>query len=96
MEEFRPLLCDRLAITLLNRKQVTADDFRLREGGAVEFTDAGRKKVIGAYQTRKQDAVVHPNLGQECRYGQLTLVQARILARHIRGDLPQYLPCVLR
>lgn len=96
MEEFRPLLCDRLAITLLNRRQVTPDDFQVREGGAVEFTPAGRKKVIGAYQTRKQDAVVHPLLNQEFRYGQLMLVQARVLARHVRGDLPQYLPCVIR
>ncbi len=96
MEEFRPLLCDRLAITLLNRRQLAADDFKEREGGAVEFTEAGRKKLVSAYQTRKQDTVVHPLLGQEFRYGQLPLVQARVLARHIRGDLPQYLPCVLR
>ena len=96
MEEFRPLLCDRLAITLLNRKQVAVEDFNVREGGAVEFTEAGRKKVISAYQTRKQDTVAHPSLGQECRYGQLMLIQARILARHIRGDLPHYIPCVLR
>jgi CRISPR-associated protein Cas1 len=96
MEEFRPLLCDRLAITLLNRRQLAPDDFNVREGGAVEFTTGGRKKVISAYQERKQDTVVHPLLGQEFRYGQLPLVQARVLARHIRGDLPQYLPCVLR
>ena len=96
MEEFRPLLCDRLAITLLNRRQLCVDDFQVREGGAVEFTPAGRKKAISAYQARKQDALTHPLLEQECRYGQLMLVQARILARHLRGDLPQYLPCVLR
>jgi CRISPR-associated protein Cas1 len=96
MEEFRPVLCDRLAITLINRKQIAPDDFKVREGGAVEFRDAGRKKVITAYQTRKQDVVTHPLLNQECRYGQLMLVQARILARHLRGDIPLYLPCVLR
>jgi CRISPR-associated protein Cas1 len=65
MEEFRPLLCDRLAITLINRKQIAADDFTAREGGAVEFTRAGLKKVIAAYQTRKQDTVMDPLLGQE-------------------------------
>lgn len=96
MEEFRPILCDRLAITLINRKQIAAEDFTVREGGAVEFTRPGLKKVIAAYQTRKQDTVIHPLLGQEYRYGQLMLVQARILARTIRGDLKEYLPCVLR
>ena len=96
MEEFRPLLADRLAITLINRRQITKDDFIMREGGAVEFTPAGRKAVITAYQTRKQDVVRHPLLDQECRIGHLMLTQARILARHLRGDIPQYLPCVLK
>lgn len=96
MEEFRPLLADRLAITLINRKQVNAQDFAEREGGAVEFTAAGRKAVIAAYQARKQDVVRHPVVEQEFRVGQLMLVQARILARHLRGDIEQYLPCLLR
>ena len=96
MEEFRPWLADRLAITLINRRQITPDDFIQREGGAVEFTKAGRKAVIAAYQTRKQDTVTHPLLDQEFRIGQLMLAQARILARHLRGDIPHYLPCVFR
>jgi CRISP-associated protein Cas1 len=96
MEEFRPLIADRLAITLINRRQIAPDDFNEREGGAVEFTIAGRKAVIAAYQARKQETVRHPLLDQEFRVGQLMLAQARILARHLRGDLPEYLPCVLR
>lgn len=96
MEEFRPMMCDRLAVTLINRRQITKDDFNTREGGAVEFTKDGMRKVISLYQTRKQDIVTHPLLNQEFRYGHLMLVQARVLARHLRGDLPAYLPCVLR
>jgi CRISPR-associated protein Cas1 len=96
MEEFRPLLAERLAVTLINRRQIDAADFTIREGGAVEFTNAGRKKVIAAYQTRKQDTVTHPALEQEFRYGQLMLVQSRILARVLREDIPEYLPCVLK
>jgi CRISPR-associated protein Cas1 len=96
MEEFRPWLADRLAITLINRRQITPDDFDEREGGAVEFTKGGRKAVITAYQTRKQDTLTHPLLEQEFRIGQLMLAQARILARHLRGDLPEYLPCVIK
>lgn len=96
MEEFRPLLADRLAITLVNRRQITAEDFVERDGGVVEFTPAGRKATITAWQTRKQEVVRHPLLNREFRIGQLMLAQARILARHLRGDLPEYLPCVLR
>lgn len=96
MEEFRPWLADRLAITLINRRQIGPDDFIVRDGGAVEFTKAGRKAVITAYQTRKQDIIRHPLLDQEFRIGQLMLVQSRILARHVRGDIAEYLPFVPR
>lgn len=96
MEEFRPVLADRLAFTLINRRQIDAKDFIRREGGAVEFTSEGRRKVITAYQTRKQDTLTHPLLQQEFRYGQLYLVQARILARYLRGDIPEYYPFILK
>ena len=94
MEEFRPWLADRLAITLINRQQIGPDDFKLREGGAVEFTDAGRKRVIKAYQERKQEALQHPLLDQQLRLGQMPFVQARLLARHLRGDVAEYIPLV--
>ena len=96
MEEFRTMVADRLAITLINRRQITPKDFVTREGGAVEFTPAGRKGVITAYQSRKMETVRHPVLDQDCRIGQLMLVQSRILARCIRGDVPEYVPFVLR
>ena len=92
MEEFRPWLADRLAVTLINRQQIQPDHFVLREGGAVEFTDTGRKLVIKAYQERKQESLNHPLLDQNLRIAQLPFVQARILARHLRADLPEYLP----
>lgn len=94
MEEFRPWLADRLAITLINRQQIGSEDFVERTGGVVEFTEAGRKHVIQAYQERKQDSLAHPLLEQSLRVAQMPFVQARILARHLRGDLPEYLPLV--
>lgn len=94
MEEFRPWLADRLAVTLINRQQITPDDFNVREGGAVEFTDAGRKRVITAWQQRKQEQISHPLLGKEFRIGQLPFVQARVLARALRNDIPEYVPFV--
>jgi CRISPR-associated protein Cas1 len=94
MEEFRPWLADRLAITLINRQQIGASHFVAREGGAVEFPESGRKLVIRAYQERKQETLAHPLLEQNIRIAQLPFVQARVLARHLRGDLPQYLPLV--
>lgn len=94
MEEFRPWLADRLAITLINRQQIGLGDFRVREGGAVEFVDAGRKRVIKAYQERKQETLNHPLLDQNLRIAQLPFIQARLLARHLRGDVADYVPLV--
>jgi len=94
MEEFRSWLGDRLAITLINRRQIGPEHFRDREGGAVEFSDVGRRLVISAYQERKKEAMLHPLLEQTLRIGQMPFVQARILARHLRGDLVEYLPLV--
>jgi CRISPR-associated protein Cas1 len=94
MEELRPWLADRLAITLINRQQLSPDHFDVRDGGAVEFTDTGRKRVITAYQERKIEVLRHPLLEQNMRVAQLPFVQARILARHLRGDLSDYVPLV--
>jgi CRISPR-associated protein Cas1 len=94
MEEFRPWLADRLALTLINRQQIGPGHFLELEGGAVEFTDAGRKAVITAYQERKKESMRHPLFDQNLRIGQIPFVQARILARHLRGDLADYIPHV--
>ena len=94
MEEFRPWLADRLAITLINRQQIGPEHFAMREGGAVEFTEAGRKLVIKAYQERKQETLMHGLLEQTLRVAQLPFIQARLLARALRGDLPAYLPFI--
>jgi len=94
MEEFRPWLADRLAITMINRRQIGPEHFREREGGAVEFTEAGRKLVITAYQQRKQENLNHSLLDCNLRVSQLPFVQARVLARHLRGDILDYVPLV--
>ena len=94
MEEFRPWLADRLAITLVNRQQVGPEDFVQREGGAVEFSEKGRKAVIKAYQERKQEKIHHPVLNQTLGIAQLYFVQARVLARTLRGDLAAYIPFI--
>jgi len=91
-EEFRAVLADRLALTLINRGQLDADDFETREGGAVSLGDRGRRLVVTAWQERKKEEVTHPLLDTKLPIGLLPLVQARLLARAIRGDMPGYLP----
>lgn len=95
MEEFRPL-ADRLALTLINRGQLTEKDFELRPGGAVYLAENGRKTVLSAYQQRKQEEVSHALLQQPTPFGLLPHIQARLLARVLRGDMEGYLPFLIR
>ena len=93
MEEFRPW-ADRLALTLINRSQLEADDFVLREGGGVSLQPDARKAVVVAYQERKRDEINHPLLAQAVPLGMLPLVQARLMARAVRDDATPYVPFV--
>jgi len=96
MEEFRSILADRLALTLVNRKQLNANDFEVRTGGAVQMDDAARKTLVLAYQERKQELVSHPLLDQKLTIGLLPQIQARLLARVVRGEAEAYLPYLER
>ena len=96
MEEFRPLLGDRTVLAMINRGQVTTDDFVVGDGRSVMLTPKGRKAVIAAYHQRSGQEVKHPLLGQSALLSQFPFIQARLLARHIRGELSVYPPCVLR
>lgn len=96
MEEFRPIIADRLALTLINRKQLQADHFVELPGGAVHLNDEGRKLVLQAYQQRKEDEVSHRMLDRKTPLGLVPYIQARLLARHLRGDLEEYPPYLWR
>jgi len=95
MEEFRPW-ADRLALTLINRGQLTERDFVLREGGGVSLQPDARKAVVVAYQERKKDEINHPLLAQPVALGLVPLVQARLMARAVRDDSAPYVPFVAK
>jgi CRISPR-associated protein Cas1 len=95
MEEFRSQ-ADRLALSLINRSQVDAGSFAEREGGAVTLEGDARKAVVTAYKERKQEALSHPLLSEPIALGIVPLVQARLLARAIRGDTEGYMPFLVR
>ncbi len=95
MEEFRPW-ADRLALTLINRGQIAAEDFALREGGGVSLEVDARKAVVVAYQERKKEEINHPLLAQTVPLGLVPLVQARLLARALRDEGAPYVPFVAK
>lgn len=94
MEELRAPLADRLALSLVNLKQVQGSGFRRSESGGIEMDDDTRKAVLVAYQKRKQEEITHPFLGEKTTVGLVPHLQALLLARHLRGDLDAYPPFV--
>jgi CRISPR-associated protein Cas1 len=96
MEELRPIMADRLALTLVNRRELGPADFDRHDGGSVYLNDAGRRTVVTAYQKRKDDEVPHRVLGGKTPLGLVPHLQARLLARHLRNDLPHYVPFLMR
>lgn len=90
LEELRPVLADRLVLSLINRLQVQRSGFKKAEAGGVTMDDDTRKTVLVAYQKRKQDEILHPFLQEKIALGLAPHAQALLLARFIRGDLDGY------
>lgn len=96
MEELRPILADRVALSLVNRRQLGSRDFTKALSGAVLLADDARKKVLTVYQERKRDELKHPFLEEKTTLGLVPFVQATLLARCLRGDLDGYPPFLWR
>ena len=92
MEELRPVLADRFVLSLINRRMLNKSHFIIEEDGAVLLNDEGRKKFITEWQAKKKETITHPFLKEKVEWGIVPLVQARLLASHIRGDLKTYPP----
>ncbi len=96
MEELRPVVADRVALSLVNRRQVGAADFDTAVSGAVSLSDEARKTVLSTYQERKRTELIHPFLKDKTTLGLTPFIQATLLARRLRGDLDGYPPFVWR
>lgn len=94
MEEFRAILADRVALSLINLNQVNSKGFTTTESGAVVMDDDTRKTVLQTWQKKKQETIQHPFLDEKIELGLLPHVQALLLARHLRGDLDAYPPYI--
>lgn len=95
IEEFRAPLCDRLTITLFNRKQLASKHFEA-QGEGIYLNEKGRREVLSAWRDRKQEEINHPFLNEKIPIGLIPYTQAMLFARMLRGDLDQYPPFIWR
>jgi CRISPR-associated endonuclease Cas1 len=92
MEPFRPLPADSVALTVINNGEVKPVDF-VYAGRACALGPAGRKKVIAAFERRLGQEITHPLFGYRLSYRRLLEVQARLLGRHLMGEIAE-LPAI--
>ncbi len=89
VEEARCIV-DRFVLTVINLKQINADDFEKQSSGAVLLTKDGRRKLLTLWQEKKRSDITHPYLKQKIKLGLLPFVQSNLLAKYIRGELKEY------
>ena len=89
MEPFRPLLADSTVLMAINNAEVGADDFVTAAGGCA-LTAAGRRKLIAAWERRLEQEQAHPLFGYQVSMRRMLHVQARLLAKHLAGELAEY------
>lgn len=92
MEEFRSVLADRFALTLINTRRVNGGGFVRKENGSVYMDDTTRRSILEFWQKKKQETITHPMLGEKIVWGLVPYAQAMLLARCLRGDLDAYPP----
>lgn len=96
VEELRSYMVDRPVISMINLKHITKKDFYLKEGGGVLMTDDGRRKILKYWQDRKKEIITHPFIDEKIEIGLIPYVQAQLLSKYIRGELPEYYPFLIR
>jgi CRISPR-associated protein Cas1 len=95
MEEFRPLVADSVALTLINTRVIGPGDF-IRAGDAVNLSAEGRKRFFNAYEQRMNATIVHPVFDYQVSYRRAIELQARMLAKTLTGEIEQYVPFTTR
>lgn len=94
LEEFRPSVVDRFVVACMARRMLQADSFVFTPGGGCYLSDAGRRNLLAAWDRYRSEDLPHPLLGRDVPRAALPIVQSTIMARYLRGDLPQYAPYV--
>ncbi len=90
MEELRAYLGDRLVLSLINRKQISAKDFHSQGSESIVMTDDARNTIISAWQSRKKEIITHPFLNEKIQIGLIPYIQAKLLVKYMRDELDNY------
>ena len=81
-EIFKPLLGDRMIFSMLNKNQITEDDFE-KQSNFIYLKEAGKKKILAEYDKRLNQTVHHKELGRDVSYRYLIRLECYKLIKAI-------------
>ena len=96
MEEFRPLIVDSVVLTCVNKRIIGPRDFNVELGQVHRLTDAARRKFLMQYEERKNTEIHHPIFEYKVTYQRCFELQARLLAKCLKGEIDTYPPFMTR
>jgi CRISPR-associated protein Cas1 len=95
MEEFRALVGDSTVLSCINNRAITEDDF-VRAGQAVNLSAPGRRRFFELYEQRMNSVLTHPVFDYKVSYRRALELQARMLAKVLTAEIPEYVPLTTR
>lgn len=92
MEEFRSIFCDAFVLRLINRKELTHDDFQVDN----HLKEHPFKSYLSKYDDYMKEEFTHPHFKYKVSRRKAVRMQAILLRKAITGELPQYYPLVFK
>ncbi len=89
MEPFRSIVADSCVLQVINNREVQTTDF-VFNGPACSLKPGGRKALLRAFERRMEQETTHPLFGYRVSMRRLIEVQARLLGRHLQGEIDPY------
>lgn len=93
VEEFRACIVDKFVITMINRRQLTGNDFQTDAAG-IRLKHTSLQRVLQEWEKYKTREIVHPLYHKKCEQKVLPYLQAQLMTQYIRGDIPEYPPFI--
>lgn len=84
-EIFKPLLGDRMIFSMLNKNQITEDDFE-KQSNYLYLKESGKKKILMEYDRRLEQTVHHKELNRDVSYRYLIRLECYKLVKDIINE----------
>jgi len=86
-EIFKPIFADRIIFRILNKNEITENDFE-KDLNYIYLKDKGRKKIVALFDERMKKTIYHKSLKKKVSYRALIRLECYKLIKHLIGEVP--------